>query len=348
MEASKPTMSLQQLLAEPKGKTTYHPDQAFVLHVFWEAPSMKAAETVLQSLKRCGEATHRDTPCVPTYHFRISSLNSSSSSSIGGGSSKPRTVGQHAQLQDALRKLQLGVPRLAVLADLARRGIGAHLLDASPDTPLPEALQQEPVMLELTEVYLDERAFYEHAGSRDYLDAYGAVMQPGLMDRQATVRLGTPTLDIADKILDPMLKAKCEPVPAGCHVWRAPGTAAAGNGVFLSMDAAASADSVVRGLPVALRESSTTCLAFAHPFDQQRTRVICVLPELPSVDTLRGVSEGLVEGVEVYCQEKQVDVLGEMVTAAKLERLVVVRATQSGYALHEKAAVVAVQTPASD
>ncbi|UKZ74774.1 hypothetical protein TrVFT333_002444 [Trichoderma virens FT-333] len=200
-------MSLRELLKEPKGKMIYRRGQIFLLHVFWEAPDITAARILLEALGRCAKATHRDTPCVATYHFRICSLSSAVISQ------EPKTVREHAQLQAALKKLKFGVPRSAVLADLRRRAIDTYLLDLDQETPLPNHMQQTPVMLEFTELYLDERAFYEHAGSKDYLDAYGEVMQPKLMNRQATVCVGSPTAQIKEKILDPMLKAISQPIP---------------------------------------------------------------------------------------------------------------------------------------
>ena len=80
--------------------------------------------------------------------------------------------------KDLLKKLQVGVPRQAVLADLARRNIDSNLIDLEPGAALPENLQQRPVLVECTELYLDERAFNEHAGSRDYLAAYADAMSP--------------------------------------------------------------------------------------------------------------------------------------------------------------------------
>jgi hypothetical protein len=55
-----------------KGSTTFLPNQSFLLHVLWEAPSAAAAEELLAGLRTCAAATRRDTPCVPTYFFRVS------------------------------------------------------------------------------------------------------------------------------------------------------------------------------------------------------------------------------------------------------------------------------------
>jgi hypothetical protein len=112
-----------------------------------------------------------------------------------------------------------------------RRGIDPQLLDVGPDEPLPASMQKKPVMLEFTELYLDQRSFYEHAGSKEYLDAYGEVMKPGLLNRQVTIGLGTPTTEMEEKILKHMLKERVEPIPTHCTLWKRP-RAAYKSGVF--------------------------------------------------------------------------------------------------------------------
>ena len=73
--------------------------------------------------------------------------------------------------------------------------------------------------MECTELYLDERAFFEHAGSRDYLDAYGGVMQPRLMDqRPITLSMGSPTAKLCEQVLEPMLKAVKVDLPDCCFL----------------------------------------------------------------------------------------------------------------------------------
>lgn len=62
----------QALIDKPKGVTTYATGEAFLLHVFWEAPSVSSAREVLDALSKCAAATHRDGPCVPLYFFRLS------------------------------------------------------------------------------------------------------------------------------------------------------------------------------------------------------------------------------------------------------------------------------------
>lgn len=336
MDQKKPSMSLQGLLAEPKGKMEYLPGQAFLLHVFWEAPSITAAEKVLGALKRCAEATHRDTPCVPTYYFRVSSLDASLATD------KPVTVGQHQQLQEARQKLKVGVPRPAIEADLVRRGIDTWLLDADEDTPLPDSLQSQPVIIEFTELYLDRRSFYEHAGSKDYLSAYGEIMVPGLLNRQITIRIGTPTEDLVEQILVPMLKEKVEPVPAGCVLWQPP-KADAKDSVLLSIDISGTADEIAQMLPSKLREECTTCIAFAHPMRPGAVRVLCVLSTPPKAHTLAGLSTLSLMGIEVHCDEVHCPRMAEMLRLASLDGNCVVNGIQAGYVLHEKAFEVAAE-----
>ena len=73
----------------------------------------------------------------------------------------------------ARRKLEMGVPLAAVHAEMKKRDLDPSLLELDAAHPLPLHLQVHPVMLEFTEVYLDEPAFMAHASSREYLDGYG-------------------------------------------------------------------------------------------------------------------------------------------------------------------------------
>jgi hypothetical protein len=64
-------VSFLHKFSSSKGATTYAPDQSFLLHVIWQAPSAAAAQELLSGLSACASATQRDTPCVPTYFFRV-------------------------------------------------------------------------------------------------------------------------------------------------------------------------------------------------------------------------------------------------------------------------------------
>eukprot|EP00727_Mastigamoeba_balamuthi_P005606 m51a1_g1665 hypothetical protein (321) ;mRNA; f:380991-382045 len=262
---------LQRLIEAPKGHVSYARGESFLLHVFWEAPSERAAHELLAALAGCASATRRDTPCVPTYFFRRSLADDD----LCGPA--PRTVGEHPQLRAALDKSRRGVPQAAVSADVRRRGLDPGLLDLGADGELPAELRARPVAVECTELYLDERAFNEHAQSRDYLAAYGGVMRPGLQDWQRTVRLGTPPAQLVDRVLAPMLRETPEPLAEGCFLWRTPEAAQVADALFVSLDvpaADAQAAGVAARLPREFREQCTTCLSFAHPLRERTARVI--------------------------------------------------------------------------
>jgi hypothetical protein len=84
--------SLSSLIAEPKNKVDHAAGQAIVLHVFWEAPSAAAATELLEGLRKCARATHRDTPCTPTYFFRRCNKDQDLCAPA------PSTVGEHPHL----------------------------------------------------------------------------------------------------------------------------------------------------------------------------------------------------------------------------------------------------------
>jgi hypothetical protein len=232
---------MQKLFASPKGKVAYRASESFMLHVFWEAPTAAAADELLAGLARCAAATQRDTPCTATYFFRVSTADASLCPPPA------RTVAEYAPLAEAARRLRVGMPRATVEAELKRRGLDPAWLDLDADAPLPPPLRdQQAVRVEFTEVYLDEAAFMEHSASRDYMDGYGVVMRPGLQLRPPrTLRWGTPTAMLIDKILDPILKATPLTLhhPPACTVWRT------GTGL---MDAARAPPAALLSLDVAV------------------------------------------------------------------------------------------------
>ncbi len=57
-----PPRSLREAIAALKGNLLYKMGESFMLHVFWEAPSLKAANELLAGLQQCATATDRDTP----------------------------------------------------------------------------------------------------------------------------------------------------------------------------------------------------------------------------------------------------------------------------------------------
>jgi hypothetical protein len=55
------------------------------------------------------------------------------------------------------------------------------------------------------------------------MDGYGVVMKPGLaLTTPTTLRLGTPVASLVDKILEPVLKERVQPLVGRCTVWRGP------------------------------------------------------------------------------------------------------------------------------
>lgn len=176
-------------------------------------------------------ATRREMPSTPTYVFRLSAIDSDLC-----------TVGNIAAVRDAHKKLKVGTQRHAVKADLVRKKIDPALLDLEINVPLPAHMRDwKPVMVEFTELYLDERSFMEHSGSRDYLAAYGEVLAPGLFQSPPiTTRFGTPTNMVVTNILEPMLKENVAPTVPGCFVWKQPqptsSSSAAHRPVLLSLN----------------------------------------------------------------------------------------------------------------
>lgn len=337
MEAKSPMTALQRLLEEPKGKVTYAPDEAFMLCVFWEAPSLSAAHELLAALKLCATATQRDTPCVPTYCFRISNNN------IDLFGSGPKTVADHPQLRDAKKKLDVGIPRAAVTADMVRRSLDPKLIDLNLSDALPIGLQERPVIVECFELYLDERAFNEHAGSKDYLAAYGAVMKPGLQNRQCTVRLGTPTSNLVEKILEPMLKEVVAPVPSACTIWRRP-VASDHTAAILSLDVAVdlaaqdAVEAVAAKIPAGLRDRCTTCVAFLHPLRLKTVRILCILSSLPEQSVFRDFAALRPLRGEVYCEEAVREAVRVTLEEAGLGLVSSLNAADFvGYLIHERA-----------
>lgn len=373
MSTSK-TYTLKSLLATPKGNLEYCAGDNFLLHVFWEAPNISAARELLAALQECGTATHRDTPCVPTYFFRISNMD------LEVSSPAPRLVSDLPQVSAAKKKLRMGVPLAVVSQELSKRGINPRLLDLELTDELPPEMQQQPVAVEFTEVYLDEQAFMEHAGSKDYLAGYGKVMNPALFFKiPQTVRLGTPPAGIVEKILEPILKEIVCPAVDGAVVWKRPtaplnaasgtdsadsasgadssdGDCSAGapplppsgwtDAVFLSLDfdtADRDPSTVVSSLPESILTTCTTCVSFPHLLRENTTRVMVVLPSWPELTLLQAMASlGIARG-EIFVSKDARDRIGELrdrLLLAELTTVSVGDTESSGFILHALAANV--------
>lgn len=107
-----------------------------------QVPSAAEAKELLSGLRGCGIASHRDTPCVPTYFFRICEADSE----VYGP--PPRVAGDLPQVKEAKKKLQMGVPPPAVKIDLSRKGVDPSVLDLDLNAELPEKLRQPSVAVE--------------------------------------------------------------------------------------------------------------------------------------------------------------------------------------------------------
>jgi hypothetical protein len=343
--------SFKSLFAAPKGCTSYKSGDAFLLHVFWEAPSLAAAQELLRGLQQCARATHRDTPCVPTYFFRISSINASICSAI------PRLVKDHPHILTALKKIQVGAPRNAVLAELARRRLDASLLDLNLDAELPEVLQSQPVAVEFTEVYLDEQSFMLHAASREYLDGYAVVMDPSLhYTVPKTIRFGTPPQTIVEGILEPILHETVHPVPSRCFVWKAltalVEAAVALRPVFFSChiqreeNESTTLDSIGERLSSAFFDSCSTCVVFQHPLLEGIVRLMCVFYSIPPASLLLEVQALAPVAGEAHCASAP-DELKAVLADCGLAQVEVNPHEFVGYALHEKVYELSVKSESS-
>lgn len=331
-EEIKPT-ALQRLINEPKGKIIYSPGEPFLLQVFWEAPSMAAANQLLDALEQCAVATHRDTPCVPTYFFRISENDKE----LHGDA--PTRVKDHRQLAAAIKKLNVGIPKNAVIADWVRRGFDPSFLDLDLESELPDQLKnQKPVALEFTEVYLDERAFMEHAGSPDYLKGYGLVMNPALLNRPATtLRFGTPNASITEKILEPILREQVMSLPSDYTVWQTP-TSKSEYSYILSLDIISDSFPV---LPDALKASLVWCICFPHPHRDNVKRIMAAFSEIPAISGLKKLAELNPLRGELHLDpshdEAIVKKTRDALVSGNLKNVTINASRAVGYILHQKA-----------
>jgi len=185
--------SLREVIAAPQGNLIHERNEAFLLHVFWEAPSLAAATKLPAGLQQCATATH----CVTTNFFRISTHDTELCE-------KRFTVSGHPQLIVAKKKIQCGARPQAV--HLKRR-IDPALLDGEDSTPLVQPLH--PVAVDFTERYLDERSFMEHAGS---------IFNQSITSDHMT----SPSDNIIETILEPILHENVAPVTENCIMWRTP------------------------------------------------------------------------------------------------------------------------------
>lgn len=63
------------------------------------------------------------------------------------------------------------------------------------------------MVLECTEVYLDNRSFYEHAASQDWMKSSTEILQPSRSLKPTTYCVGMPSKEIWEGVLESSLKA---------------------------------------------------------------------------------------------------------------------------------------------
>ena len=99
---------------------------------------------------------------------------------------------------------------MALEMKLKNGGIDLQPLTWGPTEPIlghENEIDFEPIVLECTEVYLDDRAFFEHACSKDWMKAYAEIMQPAKSLKATTLCVGKPSDKVWQSTLDPFLNA---------------------------------------------------------------------------------------------------------------------------------------------
>ena len=192
-----------------KGFTSFNPSESFVIHCRWVVLNRKTANEMISALNRCANATFRDAPPVVCYFFRISN-DQELATDI---KNKTKTIGQHPHYSKLYKMLDMNMGLDFIIAKCKREEIDPmpFLRNISRDELMElheSELQFDPVVIDLTEFYLDNRSFVSHASSKDYMDSYSVLMQPHRSIQPFTVVLGTPTLRIYEGVLEPMLKAR--------------------------------------------------------------------------------------------------------------------------------------------
>lgn len=158
----------QEYMDKPKGCLEYNTHQSFCLQVFWVVRSPKAAAEMMEKgFTPCSAATQRDTPTTLCYFFRVSrdqSLATELKNTI-------KTIGQHPHYQPAFKSLEMKIPRNSVEMKLKHGGIDVAPLDWNPNDLIKDhpELDFDPIVIECTEVYLDNRSFYDHSMSQDWM-----------------------------------------------------------------------------------------------------------------------------------------------------------------------------------
>ena len=197
----------QEILEAPKGCTEYNPHQSFALQVYWIVRSPRAASEMIQhGFTPCASATSRDTPTTITYLFRVSKDQRLAEQM----KQEVLSIGQHPHYQPSFKSLSMGVPQTSVELKLRHGGIDTKPLSWAQDESIEahrEELDFDPVVLECTEIYLDNRSFYEHGASREWMTFSAEILKPARSLKPKTYCVGTPSQEIWEKTLESYLKA---------------------------------------------------------------------------------------------------------------------------------------------
>jgi hypothetical protein len=207
----------QQLMDSPKGSLEFNPNQSFALHVLWIVRSPTAAAEMLEKgFRECAKASMRDTPTTLTYLFRIADDQSLAQSYRRD----VITIGQHPHYQSSFKSLEMGLPRNTVESKLSFGGINLAPLDWPRDDLIQDhpELDFDPIVLECTEVYLDNRSFYEHSCSREWMKSSPEILKASRSLKPVTYCLGNPSQEIWEQTLESYLKAVRTEEPSDSRV----------------------------------------------------------------------------------------------------------------------------------
>jgi hypothetical protein len=196
-------------------------------------------------------------------------------------------------------------------------------------------MQEAPVMLQCTKLYLDERPFYEQARSKDYFQTHGEVMKPGLQNRR-TVQLGSPTVEVVDKIYAAMLKEQEEPLHESGFLWRRPEikpqTPYFSPWVLLEL-----LIKPPKLLPDSLHQASTISGTFAHPLRSGRIQVLSLQSVLPDEWMLRVLAAFPIDRIEIHCETSDYEAIQNAVKSTSNHYQTVVKEIWRGSLIHRNA-----------
>jgi hypothetical protein len=275
----------------------------------------------------------------------------------------------------------MGVPLAAVHAEMKKRDLDPSLLELDAAHPLPLHLQVHPVMLEFTSqlswrtllhantsmatartlvcsltmsfpntILFSYYFFLGYFNHSDFVECLAVVMDPhSHYTIPRTMRIGSPTQNMIDTILEPVLKETAI-ATAGGSVWVRPavGSLGAQDAVFLTLDLTSPGTSIdeeqaceliLQSLPLALRSCCTTCVALTHPLRSNCVRVMLVSPVLPPVNVLVELGTLQLERGEVHANNNALqEAARKSLLEAGLHMVAAYASEQAGFILHDLAA----------